>query len=141
MREIAAREDVSLIGVSGALTMHALDKVGTVSRGALCGVQVVGGLLNRHVIGHYASALQTVRERGFYQMLRDSSAPYVEAVWKNFAAERDTWTEQFVGGSFFRRASRAVSAWLRRGKGEGKTETAASLEGAAPAAESHSAGS
>ncbi len=98
MREISDRENVSLIGVSGALTMHSLGKLGTVTRGALTGVQVVGGLLNRTIIGHYSTALNDIREKGFYQTVRESSEPYIAAVWNNFAIDRSTWTEELVSG-------------------------------------------
>ena len=116
IREIAERENVSMIGVSGALTMHTLQKVSTVSRGALCGVQVVGGLFSRHIIGHYANALKTIQERGFYETLCESSAPYIEAVWSNFAADRETWTEQLLSGKMFGRAYDLVTGWLERRK-------------------------
>ena len=102
MRAIAARENVSLLGVSGALTMHMLGKVGAVTQGAIAGVQVAGGLLNRNVLGHYRDALRTVHERGFYPLIRESSAPYVKAVWKNFSADRQTWTTPLVTGEAFR---------------------------------------
>jgi hypothetical protein len=103
IREIAAREDVSLMGVSGALTMHMLKKAGTVAEGTLTGVQVAGGLFNRNVLGHYASGLQTIREQGFYPLILASSAPYRKAVWNNFAAGQTTWTSQVVSGQVFRR--------------------------------------
>ena len=114
IREIAERENVSMIGVSGALTMHTLQKVSTVSRGALCGVQIVGGLFSRHIIGHYATALQSVRERGFYEMLRESSVPYIAAVWDNFSTDRETWTEHLASGKAFGRAYEMLTGWLGR---------------------------
>jgi len=118
MREIAAKEGVSLLGVSGALTMHMLGKVGAVTKGAIAGANVAGGLLNRNVIGHYADALRTARERGFYPLLRESSAPYVKAVWKNFATERETWTSLILTGKIFRRLWSAMAARFRRAEPE-----------------------
>jgi polyhydroxyalkanoate synthesis regulator phasin/predicted RNA-binding Zn-ribbon protein involved in translation (DUF1610 family) len=109
MKEIANEEEVSLIGVSGALTMHTLGKMSTVSKGTLTGLQVAGGLFNRHVVGHYVDALKTAREKGFYEMLNDSSTPYVEAVWNNFSTEKESWTEQLVSGKAIGKAFRAVS--------------------------------
>ncbi|HET6327097.1 MAG TPA: hypothetical protein VFG04_20620 [Planctomycetaceae bacterium] len=103
IREIATKEDVSLLGVSGALTMHMLKKVGAVAEGTLTGVEVAGGLLNRNVLSHYASGLQAVREHGFYPLILASSAPYRKAVWTNFAAERETLTSQIVTGGLFRK--------------------------------------
>jgi hypothetical protein len=114
MREIARRENVSLVGVSGALTMHALGKVATVTRGTLSGVTVAGGLFNRVVISHYVDALKDVRERGFYQSLRESSAPYVEAVWTNFRVDRSTWTEELLSGRAIGNAWKSVRGWFSR---------------------------
>jgi hypothetical protein len=102
IREIATREDVSLLGVSGALTMHMLSKVGTVAHGTLTGVEVAGGLFSRKILGHYASGLRAVREQGFYPLVSATSAPYRKAVWTNFAATRPTWTAQVVSGQLFR---------------------------------------
>src|SRR5580692_832229 len=102
MRAIAARENVSLLGVSGALTMNMLQKVGAVANGTLTGVQVAGGLFNRKVLGHYAAGLRAVREQGFYSLVRETSAPYRQAVWTNFATARPTWTSQLVSGELFR---------------------------------------
>lgn len=102
IREIATREDVSLLGVSGALTMHMLSKLGTVAHGTLTGVEVAGGLFNRKILGHYASGLRAIREQGFYPLVSATSAPYRKAVWTNFATTRSTWTVQIVSGKLFR---------------------------------------
>jgi hypothetical protein len=102
IRAIAAREDVSLLGVSGAVTMHMLNTVGVMAQGTLTGVEVAGGLFNRKVLGHYASGLRAIREKGFYSLVKTASAPYQKAVWSNFAAGRSTWTAQLVSGRLFR---------------------------------------
>lgn len=112
VRSIAQKEDVGLLGVSGALTMHALGRMADVSRGTLTGVQVAGSLFNRNVVSHYAESLKAVREKGFYETVRDSSAPYVEAVWNNFSKDRETWTEQVVTGNVFKTAFKTVSNWF-----------------------------
>jgi hypothetical protein len=112
MREIASQEDVSLLGVSGAVTMQTLGKVSTVSHGALTGVQVVGGLFSRHIVGHYVESLRTLRERGFYETLSDVSAPYVEAVWSNFSQDKATWTDEVVSGRALGKIVRAVGGLL-----------------------------
>eukprot|EP00913_Durusdinium_trenchii_P035233 g32963.t1 len=75
MRDISKRENVSIVGVSGALTMHTLGKVGTVSRGTFSGIQVAGGMFNRMVIGHYVDSMKAINERGFYETVRESSGP------------------------------------------------------------------
>lgn len=112
MREISQREGVSLLGVSGALTLHSLDKLKTVSQGALTGIRVAGGLLNRLVLGHYVQSLRDVQERGFYQTVRESYAPYVAAVWSNFSIDKESWTEQIVSGKALGNAYAAVMRWF-----------------------------
>jgi hypothetical protein len=109
MREIASKENVSLLGVSGALTMHALGKLAPLSRGALTGAQVAGELLNRNVVAHYAEALRSLRQKGLYPLVRESAAVYAQAVWQNFAPHRQTWTAELVSGRLFRRAARALA--------------------------------
>lgn len=114
MRNISHRENVSMLGVSAALTMHTLGKVKTVSRGTLTGVQVVGGIFNRDVIGYYGGALAEIRKHGLFHSLKDTSAPYVTAVWSNFADEKPTVTEDIVTGRLFGRAIKKVAGWFRR---------------------------
>jgi hypothetical protein len=86
----------------------------TVSHGALTGIQVAGGLFDRIVIGHYVDSLKEIRERGFYTTLQESSAPYIEAVWSNFAVDRETWTEDLVSGRTFSKAFETVTGWFRK---------------------------
>ncbi|MBX9788068.1 MAG: hypothetical protein K2Y37_04070 [Pirellulales bacterium] len=104
MRELAKREQVGLLELSGTMTLHALDKLTLVGRGALSGLRVSGGLFNRHVIDHYQTALSDIRARGVYATLAAVSGPYIEAVWHNYAHDRPTWTEDLVTGRLFRRA-------------------------------------
>jgi hypothetical protein len=114
MREIAARENVGLLGVSGALTMHTLGKLGALTQGAFTGINVAGDLLNRHVVSHYVDSLRTMRERGFYPLIRESSTPYIKAVWNNFSHDRETWTSQLISGKLFRQVWRSVVVRLRK---------------------------
>jgi hypothetical protein len=116
IREIARKENVSLLGVSGALTLHMLHKVGAVAQGTLTGVEVAGGLFNRNVLGHYAGGLRAVREQGFYPLVRTTSAPYRRAVWVNFAGTRSTWTSQLLSGRLFRTLWQAVRRKAQSGQ-------------------------
>ena len=112
MRSVAEQENQSLLGVSGAVTMQMLDRVSTVSRGALTGVQVVGGLFSRHIVGHYTGSLQDLREKGFYQTLQEVSGPYSQAVWLNFQPESTTLTEELVTGRAIGKAVKSFRSWL-----------------------------
>ncbi len=96
MQQAAAADNVSLLDVSAAITMNTLARVGTVSQGALTGVRVAGGIFNRNVLGHYRDSLNRLIEKGFYEMVRESYQPYVDAVWTNFSGERKSWTEQVL---------------------------------------------
>ena len=98
MKAVANDENVSLLGVSGAVTMGTLNRVKTVGQGTLTGVQVVGGLVSRPFVDHYSQSLATIRQDGLFVTLKDTSAPYVEAVWNNFSGGQGTWTEELLSG-------------------------------------------
>ncbi len=117
MRGVADQEDVSLLEVSSAVTLHSLGKMTTVGRGALSTVRVAGALLDRHVIDHYQSALSDIHTKGYYNTLAETSGPYVEAVWKNFSTDKPTVTEDLVSGKLLGQAARGVRRWLGYGQG------------------------
>lgn len=122
MRDIAQRDGVSLLAVSSAVTLTSLDKVATLGKGALSTVRVAGNLFDKHVIDHYAKALDDIRDRGLYTMLSETSGPYVDAVWQNFSSERATLTEDLLTGKTLCTAWRAVLRWLGYGE-ENDTRT------------------
>lgn len=119
MKEVSAKENVSFIGVGGALAMHTLGKMGRATQGAFTGAMVAGGLVNRHIFGHYRDAMNDVRERGFYETVKETSGPYVDAVWNNFAVDRPTWTAELLSGRAVGKAFTMVKGWFSRGKAEG----------------------
>lgn len=111
MRDLAKREGVSPLAISGAMTLYTLSSMHTVARGALTGVRVAGRLFDRHVIDHYEAAIGQIRSRGVYTVLRDTSGPYVEAVWQNFSAGRSTLTEDLLTGRLWARGRDAIRRW------------------------------
>ena len=115
MKDVATKEDVSLLGVSGAVTMGTLSRVGTVGQGTLTGVQVVGGLITRKFVDHYSESLSTIRENGFFETVKDTSAPYVEAVWNNFSGNKSTWTEEVLSGRAVQKGFDKLGSWLSGG--------------------------
>jgi hypothetical protein len=114
MHQLATREGVGLLEVSGTATLRMLDKAGTLSRGALSSVKVAGILLDRHVLDHYWTAMGEIREKGLYATLAETSSPYIEAVWHNFSSDRATFTEDVLSGRSLGQAWSAVSRWLGR---------------------------
>lgn len=114
MRDIAKRENVGMLAVSGAVMMHSLGKVATLGRGALSSVKVAGSLLDRHVLDHYSQALSDIRKKGLYASLAETSEPYIAAVWSNFQPNKSTVTDDVLTGKLLASTSRAVRRWLGR---------------------------
>ncbi len=112
MHQLAARENVSLLDISGAATLSMLDKAGKLGRGALSGVKVAGKLLDRHVLDHYWTAMGEIREQGLYATLAQTSEPYIEAVWHNFSSGKSTLTEDLLSGKTLGQAWTSVSRWM-----------------------------
>lgn len=111
MEQAASKADVGLWDVSTTMTMFALNRVTLTSRGALSTISVAGNLFDQHIISHYSDALEEIGDKGLYATLSDVSAPYTEAVWKNFDDDRETWTEELVTGRMFSKAWQGVRGW------------------------------
>ena len=109
----AQRQGVSTFDVSGIMALGSLDRVGKFGGGALSSVRAAGSLLDRHVFDHYRTVLADMEERGFYPSLATASRPYAEAVWRNFAADRPTLTEEFLTTGGVRRTWRHARDWIR----------------------------
>ncbi|MDG1872409.1 MAG: hypothetical protein P8J27_00760 [Mariniblastus sp.] len=112
MQAMADREGVNVFEISSAMTMYTLERVNTVSQGALTTIRVTGSLIDRHMFDHYRQGLDEILDRGFYAMVADSSQPYVEAVWYNFSTDRPTVTEDIVTGKMIGRVWEGVMGWF-----------------------------
>lgn len=112
MQTIAIKENVSLLNVSSAITLHSFDKIAGTTRGALSSARVVGRLFDKHVLEHYQTAIHDINQKGYYETLAETSEPYVEAVWKNFSSEKPTITEDLLSGKLIDKATSTVGRWL-----------------------------
>ncbi len=118
MQEVATQQNTGLLEISGVMTLSVLDKIGSVSRGALSTVKVAGILFDRHVIDHYENALGEIGRNGIYATLAATSEPYIEAVWLNFSSTKPTITEGLVTGKLVGEAAGAVRRWLGWGESQ-----------------------
>jgi len=112
IHQIAAQEGLNPVAVSGAITLHALGAIASLGRGALSTATAAGTLFDRHVLEHYASAIREIRTKGVYASLRETSRPYLDAVWSNFSARKTTITEDLFSGRLIGRAWKALRRWL-----------------------------
>lgn len=115
MHEIASANGVDPLAISSAMTLYSLGKIGVIGQGALSTVSAAGTLFQRNILQHYASALGDIRAKGIYGSLAASSKPYVDAVWRNFAGDRPTLTEDVVTGRLLARVWRGLTSWGSRG--------------------------
>lgn len=114
IHSVASQQGLDPLAVSGAITLYTLGAIGSIGRGALSTVTAAGTLFDRHVLAHYAGAIGKIREQGMYAALRESSQPYLKAVWNNFSATRPTITEDVVSGRLMARWWRALVQRFRR---------------------------
>ncbi|NNE00146.1 MAG: hypothetical protein HKN47_22735 [Pirellulaceae bacterium] len=112
MESAATEADVGLWDVSTTMTMFAMNRISLTTRGALSSVSVASNLFDQHIVGHYSDALDEISEHGLYATLSQASTPYLDAVWQNFADERETWTEELITGRMIGKAWRGVRGWL-----------------------------
>lgn len=112
MREVADREQVSLLGLSGAIAMQTLETAKDLTHGTATGLLVAGNILTERVFGHYVDALQRIRDVGLWESVKNTYAPYIDMAWGNFVRSRKTWTEQLLDPGHIGRAYNAVKGWL-----------------------------
>jgi len=117
IHQAAANQGVNPLAISAAMTLFALGKIAAMGRGALSTVTSAGVLFDRHVIEHYRAGLTNIWKKGLYAALRETSKPYIEAVWNNFSSQRETITEGLVSGKLLAQAWRVAHRWLGREKG------------------------
>lgn len=103
MKSLADQEKISLLGVSGAVAMQAVESIKTATQGSLTGLFVAGKIVNRNIFGHYISALSDIHKNGLWSSVRDTYSPYVDLAWGNFTSSRKTWTEQVLNPGRFAR--------------------------------------
>jgi len=115
IHQIAQAEGVNPLAVSSAMTLYSLEKIGCVGQGALSTVTAAGRLFDRHVLSHYQTALDDIRQRGLYATLAQTSKPYIAAVWTNFSARQTTLTEDVLSGKLIGRTWNSVRRWLGAG--------------------------
>ncbi len=113
IHQIAAKEGINPVAVSGAITLHALGAIGSLGRGALSTATAAGTLLDRHVLEHYTSAIREIRSRGLYASLQATSRPYIKAVWSNFSPKKTTVSEDLFSGRLLARAWEALRRRFR----------------------------
>lgn len=116
MQQLASTEQVSLLEISGAVTLHALGRAASIGRGAISTVRVAGNLLDRHLIDYYREALGDIHSSGYYATLRKVSGPYIDSVWKNFSSEKPTITEDLLSGKLIGQGAAAAARWLGLGR-------------------------
>lgn len=114
MKDLAVRENVSLLGVSGALAMHTVEAIREATQGTLAGLFVAGRIINRNLFAHYAASLQHVRTQGLIASLKNTFEPYTEMAWNNFSSSRTTWTEAVLNPGWATRLWRKVGAMFIR---------------------------
>ncbi len=128
MSAVAATQQVSLFELSSAMTLFAMNRMTTVTRGALSTIRVSGNMFDRHVLDHYREGLSQIGQQGVYAILADSSRPYIQALWKNFASDRPTVTEDLFSGKLLGQTWRGVRGWVGRKKADESSSDQATMQ-------------
>ena len=103
MKTIATQEQISLLGVSAAITMETVESLKNLSHGTLTGLFVAGKIINRNIFGHYWDSLTSINEQGIWNSVRKTYTTYVGLAWGNFTSSRKTWTETVLDPGRFTR--------------------------------------
>ncbi len=114
IRATAQENEVNLFQIGSAMSMFSLNQVGTAVNGALTTIRVSGNLFDSHILSHYRKSLDTIHEKGLYSMLADSSQPYMDAIWYNFANDRGTVTGDIFSGKLINQAWSGLRGFFQK---------------------------
>lgn len=100
IKSTSQKENMSMLGVAGAMLMGTGNHIINVGKGALAGTKVTLTLFDRYIIDHYQNSLTHIRKKGIFTSLQETSGPYVTAVWENFNFDstRETLTHKIMSG-------------------------------------------
>ncbi len=117
MEAAATEQHASIWDVSATMSIVALNHIQAVGKGTVCGLQLAGDMFHEHIIAHYWDGLREIEREGLIPTLSKSSAPYLEAVWTNFAIDQKSWTEQLLSGELLNWGWSQLS-WPKLTRGE-----------------------
>lgn len=109
IKSTSQKENMSMLGVAGAMLMGTGNRIINVGKGTLAGTKVTLMLFDHHVIGHYQKSLKIIHKNGVFTSLQETSKPYVSAVWENFNFDpnKETLTHKLISGQIF------ITAWSK----------------------------
>jgi len=117
IKSTSQNENMSMLGIAGAMLMGTNNLIIDIGKGALAGTKVTFTLFDRYVIGHYQDSLAIIRNKGVFTSLQETSQPYVTAVWENFNFDstRERLTHKIMSGEIFTTAwSKTKSLFSRK---------------------------
>lgn len=108
IKSTAKKEDMSMLGVAGAMLMGTGNRIINIGKGALASTMVTLMLFDQHIIGHYQKSLTNIHKTGLFTSLQQTTRPYVTAVWENFNfhPDKETFTHKVMSGQLFTNAWR-----------------------------------
>jgi len=100
MRSIATAEDRSLLEVSSAIAMGALDRAGKAGQAILAGAEVGARMAYENLFGYYRDSIAEIHRKGYYFYLSERARPYVRAALRQLQRSNPSWTEKFLRSAF-----------------------------------------
>lgn len=128
MYEVASREKVNVFQISSAMTMYSMNQIGSVAKGALATARVTAGVIDKHIIDHYWTALEDISDQGIYSFVSDVSKPYFSAVWQNFSMDQSTLTQDLLSGKLLGQAVSGIQGWFQGTNPEDLDENSSDAE-------------
>ncbi len=96
LESAAAREDRSLSEISGAVTVHVMNRVKSMKKQAGASVKVTSAIVHEHILDYYRDALQEISDQGYLTVVKNEFAPYVKSAWTMFSPEEKMLTERIL---------------------------------------------
>jgi len=94
--ETAKKEKKSILEISGAITLHLMNRTKSTMRTAKITGKVTSEIIHQHVLEYYREALKEIKEEGYLKVVRKEFRPYLTSALHMFSPEEKMLTERIL---------------------------------------------
>ena len=94
MVDTAIREKRTLLEISGAMTMHLMNRARSTGRSLKATGKVTSDIVHEDIIDYYREALSDIKEQGYFTVVKQEFKPYLKSAATMFSPDEKMLTER-----------------------------------------------
>jgi len=100
MVRTAAEEKRSLLEISGAMTMHLMNRARSTGRSIKATGKVTADIIHEDILDYYRDALKDIHQQGYFSVVKQEYGPYLRSAATMFSPGEKMLTERIFSKEF-----------------------------------------